>query len=322
MIQRKQGLGWSDVDFDTQDITLLPTLDTPKTKKPYYQQWYLCWNIHVPLLLGAWLLLFTLGELGASRYAVHSCSWANIDQHEHRLVVIADPQLTDYYSYGMARGSWTLALTEFYSDLFMRRNFQQITRMHTPPDSVLVLGDIFDGGRILDAEAHTKHRDRFNWIFDTGRQSIQFYNMTGNHDVGIREWYSDEAAKKFQEQFGPSQYTVVLGHVELVVIDTIAMLSSNSTVRDAALEFVKTYGSMKSKHNYPRLLFTHIPLYRPNQGATCGPSRHSPIKQGQGVSYQNVIPKQTTDFILAMIEPAHVFRCIFLVLDALCEKSE
>ena len=39
-----------------------------------------------------------------------------------------------------------LALTQFYSDLYMRRNFK-VLQDKLDPDVILFLGDIMDGGR-------------------------------------------------------------------------------------------------------------------------------------------------------------------------------
>ncbi|OQR88165.1 hypothetical protein ACHHYP_07308 [Achlya hypogyna] len=300
-MQKRKGAATDGDEWDLEGQA-----DSPKAKGFRRRPWYVFWQLRPALFVGFWALVFGAGELGAPRVAVHSCTWAHPDATEYRLAVVADPQLTDYYSYGMPRGSWTLALTEFYSDLYMRRNFQQIARMRPAPDGVIVLGDIFDGGRVLDAHARTDHRRRFNWIFQTP-QPIQFWNMTGNHDVGIKQWYSADAAAAFAAFFGASQYTAVLGHVEVVVVDTIALLSNDDAVRAVALDFVRALGATASTAQ-PRLLFTHVPLFRPDHGATCGPARQSrPIRQGEGVSYQNVVSQELTAFILDMVRPVHIF---------------
>ncbi|CAK4616284.1 hypothetical protein LEN26_002339 [Aphanomyces euteiches] len=264
------------------------------------------WRVRVPLLWALWVIAFTYGELAASRIALASCKWTPNDPKEYRLAVVADPQLTDFYSYKMEKQSWMLYLTEFYSDLYMRRHFQLLARKPDPPHGVLILGDLFDGGRILTLEEHMAHRERFEWIFG-GHPSIQFWNMSGNHDVGIKQWNNERANALQRETFGLSQYSVVLGQVEVVVVDSIAMLSDNPIVAQEAIAFVQMFGSMKAKKQFPRLLFTHIPLFRP-KGSDCGPRRRKePIAPGEGVSYQNVLSPQLTTLILNAIEPTHVF---------------
>jgi hypothetical protein len=59
-------------------------------------------------------------------------------------MIIGDPQLTDKFSYG--RKGIIQWLTEFYSDLYMRRNWKKLNRI-AKPDAVVFLGDLMDGGR-------------------------------------------------------------------------------------------------------------------------------------------------------------------------------
>ncbi|ETW08171.1 hypothetical protein, variant [Aphanomyces invadans] len=280
------------------------TKDSSGKKKSLHNGWR--WRIRAPFLWGVWAVVFTWGELGASRYAFKSCTWAYGDHKEYHLAVIADPQLTDFYSYDMVKGSWVLWLTEFYSDLYMRRHFQLLARKADPPHGVLLLGDLFDGGRVLSTAEHAKHQRRFEWIFG-GHPKIQFWNMSGNHDVGIRQWNSPGANARHQDTFGLTQYTVVLGHIEVVVVDAVGMLSNDPLVQKAAIDFVTTYGSMKAKRQFPRILFSHIPLYRPPY-SSCGPRRNkAPIAPGRGVSYENLLSPELTKMIIDAVEPIHVF---------------
>lgn len=57
-----------------------------------------------------------------------------------------------------------------------------------------------------------------------------------------------------------------------------------------------------------RILFTHVPLSRP-EGASCGPLRErGTIHQGRGLGYQNLLTPQASQFLLQSIRPAIVFR--------------
>ena len=62
----------------------------------------------------------------------------------------------------------------------------------------------------------------------------------------------------------------------------------------------------------PLVLFTHIPLYRPD-GKRCGPLREKgTIRPGVGFGYQNTLGKQATFYLLDQIRPIAVFRCVLL----------
>ncbi|KAF0714039.1 hypothetical protein As57867_004070, partial [Aphanomyces stellatus] len=186
-----------DPSYDLEDGEL-------KKKLSSSSSFFTLWRIRLPLLWGLWALVFAWGELGASRLALSSCNWTGRLPNEFHLAVVADPQLTDYYSYDMVKGSWALWLTEFYSDVYMRRHFQLLARKGNV-HGVILLGDLFDGGRILTLEEHAIHMRRFEWIFGGHHPQIQFWNMSGNHDVGIRRWNNHRANSLHRDAFGLTQ---------------------------------------------------------------------------------------------------------------------
>ena len=58
------------------------------------------------------------------------------------------------------------------------------------------------------------------------------------------------------------------------------------------------------------ILFTHVPLYRPER-TDCGPLRErGTIRQGRGLGYQNLLSQSASQFLLQTIRPAIVFRCV------------
>jgi predicted MPP superfamily phosphohydrolase len=79
------------------------------------------------------------------------------------VVVIADPQLTDAYSYKQSPGL-VLSLTEFYSDIYMRRNFKRI-QFYLSPDVIVFVGDLMDGGREWEDDQYNRELLRFKKIF-------------------------------------------------------------------------------------------------------------------------------------------------------------
>ncbi|KAF0711749.1 Aste57867_5104 [Aphanomyces stellatus] len=140
------------------------------------------WRIRLPLVWGLWVLVLAWGELGAGRFS--ACNWPDQGNAGYHLAVVADPQLTDFYSYDMAKGSWILSWTEYFSDVYMRRHFQLLARKGNV-HGVLVLGDLFDGGRILTPEEHAIHKRRFDWIFGGHHPQIQFWNMRYTHMIRL-----------------------------------------------------------------------------------------------------------------------------------------
>ncbi len=60
---------------------------------------------------------------------------------------MADPQLVDKNTY--KRRGILLKLTQFYTDLYMKRNWR-LVHSQLSPDVTFFLGDLFDGGREWD----------------------------------------------------------------------------------------------------------------------------------------------------------------------------
>jgi ethanolamine phosphate phosphodiesterase len=64
----------------------------------------------------------------------------------------------------------------------------------------------------------------------------------------------------------------------------------------------------------PAILFTHIPLSRPDT-ASCGNLReHGTIRRGAGPGYQNMFGKLTTQFLLDTVKPNLVLRYVHVPL--------
>ena len=198
------------------------------------------------LLIGAWALLLLYGEVIAFYLVSWRCSWPSsngkadvVVQHESfdasidanaketalfRMAIMADPQLTDFYSYSQKNGL-LLRLTEFYSDIFMYRAFRYSVMRRPYADSVMFLGDLFDGGRVATEEQYHEHLRRFLKIFGSvasnTHSGVRF--IAGNHDVGLGGFYSPKAAALFAKHFGLRNYSFNVHTSEFVVVDSVAM---------------------------------------------------------------------------------------------------
>jgi ethanolamine phosphate phosphodiesterase len=107
-------------------------------------------SIVTTLLTCCWLYVIWWGERTLFAEAIAACAWETWERWPaeavpHRMVLVADPQLVDPHTY--PGRPWPLSTaTERYTDLYMARNFKLINTM-LDPDSVVFLGDLFDGGR-------------------------------------------------------------------------------------------------------------------------------------------------------------------------------
>lgn len=144
---------------------------------------------------------------------------------------------------------WPLSwLTVRYTDLYIRKSFQQI-QSSLSPDSVFFLGDLFDGGREwsttsgssderespdkrwrkYDSRYWMKEYARFNRIFFVpwlregrpGRKIVA--GLPGNHDLGLGSGIRLPVRQRFQAYFGDGNRVDIVGNHSFVSLDTVSL---------------------------------------------------------------------------------------------------
>ncbi|KAL8522660.1 hypothetical protein ACS0TY_012701 [Phlomoides rotata] len=269
-----------------------------------------------------WALNLLYGEWFA--YLVPSlwtCSWPHLQRPSSsngggdyvKIAVITDPQLMDSTSLRLAPKSLALEIVQFYTDLYMRRAFLSSV-LPFNPDVVLFLGDYFDGGERLSDEEWQESLGRFKHIFNLNmiQKNVKVIYLSGNHDIGYEAFNSQkpEIIKRYEGEFGARNFKVTLGQVDFIAIDAQTVDGHpQGNLTSATWEFIK--GASEDASYYPRVLLTHIPLYRPNW-TPCGPHRSSPIinqrvyraaDRDQEIVYQNYVTENSTNDLLDLINP-------------------
>ncbi|XP_071716857.1 uncharacterized protein C630.12 [Rutidosis leptorrhynchoides] len=251
-----------------------------------------------------------------------TCSWPQMDTVDNpgeyvKIAVITDPQLMDRTSLKLAPKSLTLEIVQFYTDVFMRRAMLA-SIMPFKPDVVLFLGDYFDGGPVLSDEEWQDSLNRFRHIFDLNTlekiTNNHVYFLSGNHDIGYAAYHSrnPEVISRYEKVFGSRNYGFTAGEVEFVAVDSQTLdglPQQNQTA--ASWNFVNIVS--KDTSSPPRVLLTHMPLYRPDW-TSCGSQRSSPIinqrisraTDDREIMYQNYLTKKTTNKLLDSIKPVLV----------------
>jgi hypothetical protein len=73
---------------------------------------------------------------------------------------------------------------------------------------------------------------------------------------------------------------------------------------------LRTDDERLEKIDKPTVLFTHIPLSRPD-GTDCGPLREKgTITRGAGHGYQNTLNEEASNFLLQNLKPSIIFRSV------------
>ncbi|KAL0381222.1 UNVERIFIED_CONTAM: hypothetical protein Sangu_0186500 [Sesamum angustifolium] len=276
-----------------------------------------------------WALSLLYGEWFAYLVpSIWTCSWphqrpssSSLDGVDYpskyvKIAVVADPQLMDRTSLRLPPKSFALEFAQFYTDLYMRRAFLSSV-LPLKPDVVLFLGDYFDGGPILSDEEWQESLGRLRHIFNLNMlqksSNTKVYYLSGNHDIGYSAFNSRklEIVKRYEREFGVRNFKVTLGNVDFIAIDAQTLDGRpQSKLTSATWDFIKN--ASKDIRSTPRVLLTHIPLYRPD-GTPCGPHRSASIinqriyvDRDQEIMYQNYITKSSTNVLLDLIQPSLV----------------
>ena len=196
------------------------------------------------------------------------------DANPHHAALIADPQLVDPHTY--PGRPWPLStLTVFFTDLYLRRSFSRITK-ELSPDTVLFLGDLFDGGREWSTPTYInkdvtwqgygqafwlKEHERFRKIFfdtwskgdnqlDSDRRRRRIIaGLPGNHDLGIGTGVELSVRQRFNAYFGDGNRVDVIGNHSFVSIDSVSLTAwkpadtSNEEIWKPTMEFLNNVGS-------------------------------------------------------------------------------
>lgn len=245
--------------------------------------------------------------------AVNRCQWNNWENWNgkkaevtpHRIAFIADPQLVDDHTYPKLPKLLDYILRRM-SDNYLHTNYR-FMQHYLDPDTVIFLGDMFDGGRDWDDKVWLEEYKRFNKIFPKKANRRSIRSLPGNHDIGF-ENITTHNMKRYAAYFGEANDYFELGNHTIVQLDTISMSHEDPQVHTESREF---FASLDSKINptMPRIVLTHVPLYRDPGVERCGPGRESkrPFPLMKGYQYQTVIDYSYTLEILAKLSPEIVF---------------
>ncbi|KAI9471757.1 Metallo-dependent phosphatase-like protein [Coemansia mojavensis] len=254
-----------------------------------------------------WVLILFYGEIGIFYKHIRQCKWPAKDRHEAvHVAIIADPQIVDHYSYDQT--GLLLKATEFFTDIYMRKSYIILQQQQQKPDTVVFLGDLMDGGREWSHKNWLSEYQRFLLLFRNRNPSTtRVYYMAGNHDIGIGNTVVESALIRFHEYVGPTNQVLHIGGHEIVLLDTLTLESDSAGVNGSSHSLVELLRQNKG-HSKPRILFSHVPLWRP-PGTPCGPLRQDskPLLNRRGYQFRDQLFRNTTEYILDAIQPVAVF---------------
>ncbi|KAJ7217913.1 Metallo-dependent phosphatase-like protein [Mycena pura] len=262
-----------------------------------------------------WTVLAVWYEHFIFLHSVRQCVWPDSKLQARKdlflprpthVLVVADPQILDHRSYP-GRAPLLTYVSQLLVDLNLRKNWRASLRLQ--PDVVVFLGDMMDGGRFAMSDSeYEQYYSRFKSIFSLDA-SIPSYWIPGNHDTGLgtSDQFSRAAEARYISHFGPLNDRVTIANHTVILLDapSFAEEDGHAPAQGGPSEFVMLYAN--SKDQDPVVLFTHIPLSRP-EGSDCGPYRErGTIRKGAGFGYQNTLGKSASDFLLQNLQPSVIF---------------
>lgn len=268
------------------------------------------WRLVIYSLM-AWCLLINYYERVVVKRALNICQWSKWENwpkevQSHKVALFADPQIMDNYSYP-GRPNFINYITRVLVDHYHSRNWKYV-QQYLNPDSNFFLGDLFDGGRNWEDEMWIEEFERFHEIFPRKPGKKTVFSLPGNHDIGFGDTVVEKSFQRFRTFFGETSSSHDVGNHTFVLLDTIAMSDlTNENVSSVPREFLKEYSNLE--HPYPRILLTHVPLWRNSKEQTCGKLRESkkPFPIMKGLQYQTVIDQSISQNILTTLKPIHIF---------------
>jgi hypothetical protein len=143
-------------------------------------------------------------------------------------------------------------------------------------------------------------------------RTLPFFNLSGNHDIGwgpLNRHAQPAYVARYAARFGAVNAVHRIGGFDWVFLSACTSTvppSSDPALHAETLDFLDRVAALP--HDAPRILMTHVPLYRPF-GTECGPLRVSqrPVTIGAGRDYINVLPQHVSEMILETVRPLAVF---------------
>lgn len=259
----------------------------------------------VACLLALWLIVFIYYEHIVPARAAARCLWGTIPNQKNVLLV-ADPQLIDGHTYP-GRNSALLRLSQHTVDVYLKQNYQALVS-RLQPDYIMFLGDYLDNGRLCEDDYYEGEFSRFEHIFNTfpsyTRGKNLFTTVPGNHDVGFGNGVKALLQSRFVRHFGTPNTVESINGVDFVFLDSPLYSSEDPAIRNAAAQFVDSL----STPTKPRILLSHIPLFRDTELYPCGPARErNPFLQIAGYQYQLVIAPDLLQELIDKVQPQLLF---------------
>ncbi|KAJ3488923.1 hypothetical protein NLI96_g2490 [Meripilus lineatus] len=270
-----------------------------------------------------WVFWF---EHGIFYYTLWGCRWPKLSSSQPvkptHVLLLSDSQVR--YTPTNGRHRWSDDIRRLLYHITIRKNWNYASSMK--PDAVVFLGDMLaSGSRVTRDDEYDQYYRMFKYLFPVPK-SVSVYYTPGNEDLGLRtDLRTAHAARYHYDQyFGSANSRISITNHTFVMLDSPGLVEEDyirdehhteyehwTPLEGGAIEHVRKAYSQSADadgdSHHPTILFSHIPLSRPDT-ASCGPLREKgSIRRGVGVGYQNTLGKKTTNWLFQNIRPCIIF---------------
>ncbi|XP_073957199.1 metallophosphoesterase 1 homolog isoform X2 [Choristoneura fumiferana] len=245
-----------------------------------------------------------------------TCTWPELNiprsRTELRALIIADTHLL-----GSRKGHW---LDKWRREWQMHRAFQSIMTLHEP-ETVFVLGDLFDEGEWSSDKQFQDYVERFYKLFLVP-DNVSMQTVVGNHDIGFHYNIRPGSAQRFFKSLNTSSVKMLtLKDNHFILLNSMAMEGDScSLCREARYSIDKISRSLEcskypdlcndvSKLNYSRpILMQHFPLYRMSDALCTEPDAPPlPLRNKRFRNKIDSLSREATTYLTSKIKPRAVF---------------
>lgn len=283
----------------------------------------------IAFILGLWVITFFFHERFVPYRLANKCNWGDVsqvpvdasfstdddtktsDNQLTNILFITDPQLIDGHTY-RGRNKYLLKLSQHTVDVYLRKNFKAMVN-HLRPNYIYFLGDYLDNGRSSTDEYFHGQYKRFKTIFPHQKfgytKDVNFITeVPGNHDIGVANGVKVDSRDRFEKTFGLGNSIRNINGVDIISIDSPSLIATEPEINSNVKQFIeKNFGDSIVKTN-PRILLSHIPLYRDPTVEKCGPLREAPgFILSKGYQYKLFVDYDISAELIRQIKPDLIF---------------
>ncbi|KAF9793237.1 hypothetical protein BJ322DRAFT_113506 [Thelephora terrestris] len=267
--------------------------------------------------IALWCLTVIWCEVGFFHLSLKDCRWPEkhlkvTSKRFSHILVVSDTQIKNPAIAPSWTSSFFAAFERLLFDLHLKKSWH--FAMHFKPHHIIFLGDMMASGRrAVSDEEYATYYETFTKMFPKPSTETTVHYLPGNNDVGLNmdPIEAQHARRRFTKHFGPLDQTVDIQNHTLVLLDASRIIEESyrrarktrhrEVSSNGTMNFVKSVQPGDKAH--PVILFTHVPLFRPDSAA-CGPLRESgTIRRGAGNNYQSTIGKDVSAFLLEHLHP-------------------